>query len=76
MPFGALSHVSGPGRIPHSAFRLVSIKLAVLLVCLVATCAIPEADASPGSLERGFQSLYNLDFDKAREQFSGYQEQH
>src|SRR5215469_17374823 len=76
MPFHALRRVSGPGRILYSAFRLVSIKLAVLLVCLVATCAIPEADASPGSLERGFQSLYNLDFGKAREQFSAYQEQH
>ena len=76
MPFHALRRVSGPERIPYSAFHLVLVKLAVLLVCLFATCAIAEADVSSGLLERGFQSLYNLDFSRAQEQFSAYQEQH
>jgi hypothetical protein len=34
------------------------------------------ADPSRASLDRGFQLLYNLDFDRAHEQFTAYQQQH
>src|SRR5260370_3264289 len=34
------------------------------------------ADPSPASLDRGFRLLYNLDFDRAQEQFASYQQQH
>jgi len=35
-----------------------------------------SAGVLPNSLERGFQLLYNLDFGRAQEQFSAYQDQH
>jgi hypothetical protein len=43
------------------------------LVIVLSTAVL--ADLSPPSLDRGFQLLYNLDFDRAQEQFSAYQQQ-
>jgi hypothetical protein len=60
----------------YSILRLILTTVAALLVLSVLTSAVVGADSPPGSLDRGFQLLYNLDFSRAQEQFSSYQEQH
>lgn len=45
-------------------------------IFLVLVCAPVAAQPSTVSLERGFQRLYNLDFDGAQSQFAAYQQQH
>jgi hypothetical protein len=60
----------------HFISKFARSKMAVLLVSLVVLCTGAAADPSPASLGRGFQLLYNLDFDRAQEQFARYQQQH
>lgn len=51
-------------------------KTVALSISLVALSISTMADPFPGSLDRGFQLLYNLDFNRAQEQFASYQRQH
>lgn len=59
----------------HFILRFIRSKTAALLIFLIVLCTAVAADSSPASLDRGFQLLYNLDFDGAQEQFASYQQQ-
>jgi hypothetical protein len=50
----------------------------LLLTLLLLTVALPALAAEPaaGTLDRGYQLLYNLDFAGAQQEFSGWQKQH
>jgi hypothetical protein len=56
--------------------RVLLSKAAAASFSLLVLCTTGVADPSPASLDRGFQLLYNLDFDRAQEQFASYQRQH
>src|ERR1700687_3627266 len=56
--------------------KLIRSRTAALSIFLVVLCTTVAADPSRASLDRGFQLLYNLDFDRAQEQFASYQQQH
>jgi len=60
-----------------------SLKSQFVRSCTVALLFLPvilstatASDSYPATLDRGFQSLYNLDFDQAQQQFAIYQNQH
>jgi hypothetical protein len=76
MPFGQSKYKTDSIRMLASILRLIPMKVAALLAFSVVTSAIAGADSSSSSLDRGFHLLYNLDFSRAQEQFSSYQEQH
>ena len=45
--------------------------------CLLLACAPCMADAPAGTdIERGFQSMYNLEFDQAQQDFSAWEQRH
>ena len=48
---------------------------ALLVVPLILGTAT-AGDTYPATLDQGFQALYNLDFDRAQQQFATYQNQH
>ena len=56
--------------------KFIRSKTVALSISLVAFCTSVMADPIPPSLDRGFQLLYNLDFNGAQEQFASYQRQH
>jgi hypothetical protein len=56
--------------------KFIRSRTPALSISLVVLCTTVTADSSPASLDRGFQLLYNLDFDPAQEQFASYQQQH
>src|SRR5215469_2264991 len=49
--------------------------LALLVVPLILSTAT-AGETYPATLDQGFQALYNLDFDRAQQQFATYQNQH
>ncbi len=52
----------------------VSVTAVILMVTLLPTCT---ADAfAPSEIERGFQSMYNLEFDLAHQDFSTWERMH
>jgi len=60
-----------------------SVKSQLIRSCAVALLFLPvilstatASDAYPAALDQGFQSLYNLNFDYAQQQFATYQNQH
>jgi hypothetical protein len=55
--------------------RSCAIALLFVPVIFVAATA-DDSDPYPATLDQGFQSLYNLDFDHAQQQFATYQNQH
>ena len=52
-----------------------SCALALLFVPVISNTAT-AGDTYPATLDQGFQSLYNLDFEHAQQQFATYQNQH
>jgi hypothetical protein len=68
--------VSESDNMSHFISKFPASRTAALLVFLVMLCTAVAAGSSPASLDRGFQLLYNLDFDPAQEQFASYQQQH
>lgn len=48
----------------------------LLLVCWGATCVGADLPAASPTLESGFHSLYDLDFDRAQQVFVSWQQQH
>jgi hypothetical protein len=68
--------VTESDHMPYVISKFIWSRTAALSICLVVPCAAVAADSSPASLDRGFQLLYNLDFDRAQEQFASYQQQH
>ena len=48
----------------------------LFLPVLLGTATAGDTDPSPATLDQGFRSLYNLDFDHAQLQFAAYQNQH
>src|SRR5713226_10462235 len=56
--------------------KFLRSRTVALLVFLGVLCTAVAADSSPASLDRGFQLLYNLDFDRAQYHFAAYQQQH
>ncbi len=56
--------------------KFIRSRTSVLSISLVVLCTSVTAAPSTPSLDRGFQLLYNLDFDRAQEQFASYQRQH
>ncbi len=55
--------------------KFIRSRTAALSISLVVLCTSGRAEPSSASLDRGFQLLYNLDFDRAQEQFTSYQQQ-
>jgi hypothetical protein len=62
-----------------------SVRSQLIRSCAVALLFLPiifgaatadDSDPYPATLDQGFQSLYNLDFDHAQQQFATYQNQH
>ncbi len=68
--------VTESDHMPYVISKFIWSRTAALSICLVVPCPAVAADSSPASLDRGFQLLYNLDFDRAQEQFASYQQQH
>jgi hypothetical protein len=60
----------------HFISKFIRSRTAALSIFLVLLCTAVAADSSPASLDHGFLLLYNLDFDRAQEQFASYQQQH
>jgi hypothetical protein len=69
------SYVNESGHMLNLSKSILSRTVA-LSILLVVLCTAVAADSSPASLDRGFQLLYNLYFDRAQEQFAAYQHQH
>ena len=60
-----------------------SVRSQLIRSCTLALLFLPAmlgtataGDSYPATLDQGFQSLYNLDFDQAQQQFATYQNQH
>jgi hypothetical protein len=60
-----------------------SLKSQFIRSCTLALLFLPAilstataSDSDPATLDQGFQALYNLDFDRAQQQFAAYQNQH
>jgi hypothetical protein len=56
--------------------KFIRSRTAALSISLVVLCTSVMAEPYPASLDRGFKLLYNLDFDRAQEQFASYQQEH
>lgn len=61
---------------PYLISKFTRSRTAAVPVLLVVLCTAVAADSVPASLDRGFQLLYNLDFDRAQEQFAAWQRRH
>jgi hypothetical protein len=49
---------------------------ALLLLLLLASAPMADALVAPAEIEQGFQSMYNLDFQKAHQDFSSWEKMH
>src|SRR5438445_3527121 len=65
------------GPVPQPASRL-TIRLAIVWLLLMSLCIsvpVKAADLTAGpSLDRGFRLLYNLDFPRAQQEFSSWEQ--
>lgn len=57
-------------------FKAAWLRIVAGALSLAVLCSPSATDSSAVSLERGFQLLYNLDFEQAQSQFAAYQQQH
>ena len=60
---------------PYIRSQFIRSTTVALLFLPVILCPAAAADFSTATLDRGFQLLYNLDFDRAQQQFVTYQQQ-